>query len=495
MKMAPLIAFISLSICWPALAGPESVRNVEVRDAPEAKVLAGRARQIGDEVYPQILALLADGKPDMPRRLDIVFREHLIVWQSNPGEEWEGYALRKAAFLNAGRLCQHPEELDAVLVHEMAHVAQNYPHMAFRHAWQSNAHWLGFKVTHPFRSYPPAGPLYWVEGIADYVCAKLGHTNALECTQCDERFPHYKEGYKCAAAFLLYIDAAYGSDVIRRLNAAMRGGAYSDQFFAKATGKTLDELWGDFQKTHAFTPIAAEFNELHQALGYNNGKPPADLEPRLEKYFSKHPEIRDFFATLGAWHGKPPEDVQNYIHFFLYTRHQPGGQQMLQETEATFKELHQALGYKEGKPPQDIRARVLAYLDAHPDIKETVVVNGALERVPLPEIQGFIEGATLARLQPGGKITVAAADFLTRLKNQGKLPGWGKSEHGTVSIAPQGKDAETYPVDRTFEARKKARSEIYIYTAVKDSPESDWKLKRAWETTAKGRLLKDFSVQ
>ena len=54
---------------------------------------------------------------------------------------------------------------------------------------------------------------------------------------------------------------------------------------------------------------------------------------------------------------------------------------------------------------------------------------------------------------------------------------------------------ETYPIDRSFETKKEGRRQIYIYIVVKDSPESDWKLKRAWETTAKGRLLKDFAVR
>ena len=445
MKITWLVVFTGFSLCRSALAGPDSVRKVDVLDAPDARVLAARARQIGDEVYPQILDLLSDGKPDMPQRLDIVFREHLSPPQMNPGEEAMGCAVHKTAFLNAGMLVQHPEDLDAVLVHEMAHVAQNYPSMAYRHAWQWNAHWLGFQLAHPFRAYPPGGPSYWVEGIADYVCSKLGHTNAFDCPQCNADFPHYTKGYNCAAAFLLYIDATYGFDVVRRLNAAMRGGAYSDRFFAVATGKTLDELWADFQKTGAYTPIAAELNELHDALGYIDGKPPPDLEPRLEKYFTKHPEIREFLTTLGKWPGSPPKDVQSYIGFFLYIRQKPGGEQALQTTEAGFRELHQALGYKDGKPPEDLRARLLAYLDAHPDMKEVFAADGWRELRNLRETQGLIEGVILAQLSPGGKATVAAEEFLAKLKRHGKLPGWRESDHGSVTIQLLGNDLGDLP--------------------------------------------------
>ncbi len=472
--------------------GPKSVRDIEVRDAPEALALVERAREIGNDVYPQILDLLGDGKSDAPRRLDIVFRTHVVVPQFAVGEEALGCAYRKTVVLNAGFLCEHPENLDALLVHEMAHVAQNYSNFPYRHAWQWYAHRFSFTAMHPFGTRPPNMPFYWTEGIADYVCAKLGHTNAWSCPQCDEHYSHYTGGYTCAAAFLLYIDNAYGTRVIRRLNSILRDGTYSDQFFAEVTGRTLDELWADFEETGAYTPIAAQINELRQALGYENGKPPKDLELRLEKYFSKHPELKGYFATLGTWHGRAPEDAQRLIEFIIYTLQQPGGQNSLQTADAAFMELHQALGYTDGKPPGDLRKRLLAYLDTHPDIKEFVAANRWLQFVPLPEIQGLIEGMIIGGLHPGWKTTVSAEEFLTSLKHQNKLPGLRESQHSTLTIQSQGKELETYPIDRIFESRTEGKSEIYTYVVVKDAADSDWKLKRAWETTTKGRLVKDF---
>jgi hypothetical protein len=494
MNIAPLAAFLSFCVCWPAIAEPKPVRNVEVANAPEARAVAQRARQLGDAVYPQILDLLGDGTPDMPQRLDIVFREHLSGPRLRPGEEVWGCATRETVFLNAGWLCEHPEYLDAVLVHEMAHVAQNYPHIGYRHVWQWYAHQIGFIVAHPFRNYPPPGPTYWLEGIADYVCAKLGYTNTCECPQCDEAYPHYTSGYNCTSAFLLYIDSTYGPAVIGRLNAALRRGNYSDQFFAGATGKTLGELWKDFQTTTAYTPVAADFNELHEALEDDNGKPAKDVAARLDTYLSSHPEIRDFLGTLGSRPGQPPEETQHSIEYFLYIRQQPGGGEAVHTMESRIKDLHQALGYQQGKPPGDLRTRLQAYLDSHPGMKEIATSDRWLERIPLSVIPGAIESLILAQSQAGWASSRDAEEFLMKLKNQGKLPGWRESDHGSATVRLPGNIAKAYPIDRIVESQKKGHSEIYVYSVVKESPDTDWKLNRAWEVSAKGRLLKDYPV-
>src|SRR5207249_9426325 len=85
------------------------------------------------------------------------------------------------------------------------------------------------------------------------------------------------------------VDATSGSNVVRELNAELRRGSYSESFFAKATGKSIDELWREFQKTAAFTPVAAETLELQAELGYVNGQPPMDIGRRLTAYLLQQP--------------------------------------------------------------------------------------------------------------------------------------------------------------------------------------------------------------
>jgi hypothetical protein len=334
-----------------------------------------------------------------------------------------------------------------------------------------------------------------MEGIADCVFARLaGHSSGSNCPQCDNRFPDYKSGYACAASFLLYMEATCNSNITCQLNAALRRGTYSDRFFTDATGKPLDELWEDFQKTRAYTPIARDYNELDQALHDADGKPPGDLQLCLEKYLLKHPEIKDYVATLDPWHTWPPEQIRDIIKDYLYIRQEPDGEQELLAAEAAIKELHQALGCVEGRPPKDYRSRLLAYLEAHPDMKEFGAGHKWLGEPPSPKIQDWIESLILGRIQPGAKSTMGASEFLYQLKKQDKLPGWLEYEPGTLTLKTQGMGVETYPVCRIFACRKDSSRATYIYTVVKAASDSDWELQRAWETNAKGRIVKEFPV-
>lgn len=267
------------------------VRNVDFNQASEMKELAEKARQIGNEVYPKILTLLAGDTSKAPRRLDIVFKKHTSG--GAPGVT-NGRRIR----LNAGWLANYPVYLDVVLSHEMAHVAQHYK-------WYRTS-----KI-----------PFYWREGIADYVRYKLGYTKGWGCPECSAEFPHYTSGWSCAGSFLLYVDKIYGSNVVRQLNAELRRGAYSDKFFNRATGKSLDDLWAEFQKTPAFTPIAAELDKLHEALGYVNGRTPEDAQARFEAYLGqRHADARidELHQALGYVNGKPPNDVLRRYATFLY---------------------------------------------------------------------------------------------------------------------------------------------------------------------------------
>ena len=159
-------------------------------------------------------------------------------------------------------------------------------------------------MSHVAQKYPSKAWDYWGEGIADYVCYKLGHTNEWNWPHCSFEYPHYTSGYCCAGAFLMFVDATYGPHVVRQLNAELRRGSYSDSFFAKATGKSVDALWAEFQKTPAFRSVAAETLDLQAELGYVNGQPPKDVGRRLTVYLLQQPggaltlEATEFLAKL-----------------------------------------------------------------------------------------------------------------------------------------------------------------------------------------------------
>jgi hypothetical protein len=269
----------------------EYVRRVDFSQAPEMEELAERVRQIGNEVYPKILSLLMEDTSKAPRQFDIVFKKRLKA--NEPG-----YTLNRKIKLDAGWFAKHPAHLDMVLIHEMAHVPQDQ-------RWYK-------AISSKSRC--------WFEGVADFVPYKLGYTNGWRCPQCAAEFLHYTHGYRCAGAFLLFVDATYGTNVVSQLNTELRRRTYSDKFFAKATGKSLDALWVEFQNTPAFTPLAAEVDKLYNALGYLNGQPPKDVVLRFRSYLTQQGQVDELHFLADELKAKPPPDVLRLHAFHQYVR-------------------------------------------------------------------------------------------------------------------------------------------------------------------------------
>jgi hypothetical protein len=285
--------------------GNVSVRKVDYSDAPEMKAYADRARQIGNEMYPKVCALLADGNPEFPQQFDIYFKKHLA--DGHTGETSITWIRIDAE--NVAMSKDNPGGFEHNLIHGMAHVAQHYYQPIV-------GRWL---VLTP---HPPA---CWEQGIADYVAFKLGETNCPDCPQCGYLYPHYRDGYVCAGAFLLYLDHTYNSNIVRQLNTVLRQGGYTDEFFARATGKNLPELWAEFQKTSAFTPRAARMLELRQALGFINGKPPRNLKRHFDRFIAQHADaLMKDSIKYADFSGKPSDDLLMRMAAYLYFT-QPGG--------------------------------------------------------------------------------------------------------------------------------------------------------------------------
>jgi hypothetical protein len=272
-----------------------SVRTVDFQEAPELAPLAEQARRLADEAYPRVLALLWDTKARPPRQVRIVFKRHLTQETARAAERFQhdtmqGLTVAGAAYrysclvkgstiyMDAEALAKNPGALTGNLVHELTHVAQQY---------------AGRKR-----------PFYWIEGIADYVPWKLGYTNNAGCPQCSAYFPHYTNGYACAAAFLLYLDANWGTHVIRQLNSELRRGSYSEEFFWNATGLELAQLWHQFQQTPGYTAEAEEMLKLRASL-FPSGRPAKGADARVAAYIKSQPggaftlDAIEFLAALG----------------------------------------------------------------------------------------------------------------------------------------------------------------------------------------------------
>jgi|ERR1043166_200743 hypothetical protein len=104
--------------------GVEPVRKVTFRQTPEMKELAERVRQIGNEMYPKILALLGDNTAKLPRQFDIVFKKKLSRPELRDIGTLEGCVKGMngtVVYLNAESLAWNSTNLD-IFLHEMAHV-------------------------------------------------------------------------------------------------------------------------------------------------------------------------------------------------------------------------------------------------------------------------------------------------------------------------------------------------------------------------------------
>ena len=355
---------------------PLPVRRVDFSEAPHCAQWAAKARELGNEVYPKILALLIEDPATVPQQFDIVFK-HLKSGSTAEAQVLQRRQVEKSQVVfNTDYIAKESDNLvwratnaaqfDSVLVHEMVHVAQ--------HRQTTNL------------------PMHWIEGTADYVRYKLGYAN-YNGPECKADCSHYELGYACAGAFLLYIDRHYDTNVARKLNTRLQRQNYCDDFFVEITGKSLDELWKEFQETPAFTAGAKRINKIHSLLGYVNGKPPPDIDARFEAY--------------------------------------------------------------------------------------------------------------VRRLR-GGTNTLEALNFLKGLSKKGKLPGFSKKERaefpqgergGGSFVMPPEKDFDTYPISRTLYCYKANTDGEYNYIVVRQSPQSPWRIARAWQTANERQALREIPIK
>jgi hypothetical protein len=112
------------------------------------------------------------------------------------------------------------------LVHETAHVVQRY-----------NGH----------------EPSWLVEGVADYVRwfkyepQSHGADIVWMRTLGDDFSPRYDASYRVSANFLNWVSENYDSKIVMELNAELRAGKYTDDFWKRHTKKTVQELGDEWK--------------------------------------------------------------------------------------------------------------------------------------------------------------------------------------------------------------------------------------------------------
>jgi hypothetical protein len=290
-----------------ALAAKPPVRKVDYRRAPEMQELAARAQKLGNEMYPKVCALLLNDSARPPAQFDIVF-ERLAG-----GEAAATSILRKRIFINSAYFTNQATvdmAFDKTLVHELAHVATQ------------TRHWSSFL----FDRSTANDEYNWGESIANFAFYKLvDSTGKYFCPRCDLLFPHYQSGYACGGAFLLYLDANHGPNLVPQVVRAVRRREDLSRLLEKTTGKTLETHWTEFQQTPAFTPPARELWKLRVALGYTNAYQLRGLRKRFDQYVAQHADEFTQKAIKGMhWPANNHNETDFLLGFYVYLT-QPGG--------------------------------------------------------------------------------------------------------------------------------------------------------------------------
>ncbi len=181
---------------------------VEVHETPELTDWAKRAGQLCAEWYPKIAVLLASEGFTPPDKVTLRFRADM-----------KGIAAASGNAINFAAGYVRGQTNDwGMVVHELTHVVQ---------------------------SYPPGGPGWLVEGIADYIRLSHFEPNGRR-PRINPDKASYRDAYKTTAIFLEWVEKQHDAKLVSKLNTALRQRKYSPELFKEATGKTVDELWADF---------------------------------------------------------------------------------------------------------------------------------------------------------------------------------------------------------------------------------------------------------
>ena len=123
--------------------------------------------------------------------------------------------------VSSGWIEKHPEDIGCVF-HELVHVIQDYKGI--------DAGWL-------------------TEGIADYLRWAIYEAKPQDWFPFTDKPQGYKDSYRVAGGFLLWLETDACPGIVNKLNSAIRKRTYKNEtFFEKETGRSLDALWADYVK-------------------------------------------------------------------------------------------------------------------------------------------------------------------------------------------------------------------------------------------------------
>lgn len=187
--------------------------TTDATDAPELKEWFEDVARVCEKQYPILCDELKSEGYTPPRRIAMTLKK-----------SYDGVAYAQGSKIvgSVKYFEKHKDDVGA-FVHETAHCVQQY-------RGRGNPGWL-------------------VEGVADYV--RFFKYEAKKPAKLAPERAKYDGSYRTTAAFLDYLVETQDKEIVRKLNEAMRKGKYADTIWKDLTGKTVEELGREWQKSLA----------------------------------------------------------------------------------------------------------------------------------------------------------------------------------------------------------------------------------------------------
>ena len=203
-----------------AVAAGKYEITIDTANAPElAEWVDAKLMPVCVKWYPIIVDMLPSEGFEAPKSFTITFRSNMNVPAATGGTRimcWTDWMKKNVNGEAAG-----------AVVHEMVHVVQQY-----RRAPRGNQ-----------ANQAPRPNTGWLtEGIPDYI---RWFKYEPETHGADIRNParaRYDASYRVSANFLNWVTQKYDKDIVRKINAALREGKYTEDLWKQYTGKTVQEL-------------------------------------------------------------------------------------------------------------------------------------------------------------------------------------------------------------------------------------------------------------
>lgn len=158
---------------------------------------------------------------------------NIVSFEYKHGIEVPAYATSNRITLNAGWFPRElKREAKGCVVHEMGHVVQNY--------WRA-------QMTN---RNPKKTPGWVTEGVCDYIRWFLYEPQSKGAGINAERVDgaNYDKSYRITGNFLDWVVTERDKDLLQKLNAVAREGNYEEELWEKWTGKSLQELNGEWKE-------------------------------------------------------------------------------------------------------------------------------------------------------------------------------------------------------------------------------------------------------